>query len=157
MISSYCPSCGATLRHSEAQIGQQEKCPSCGTRLVVTAAGAVTVTRWETDRAAPRAQGPTPSAAGSVAKEIKGEAPKQSQQSEALASDQWYYTQNGNQRYGPVPFSTLQQLAKSGKLKLTDMVWRHGMSSWTPASDVTGLFVLPQHAIEDDEVALGGE
>ena len=52
MISSYCPSCGATLRHSEGQIGQQKKCPSCGTRLVVTATGAVTVSRWETDQVA---------------------------------------------------------------------------------------------------------
>ena len=75
----------------------------------------------------------------------------------AAASDQWYYTQDGGQRKGPVLFSTLQQLAQAGQLRPTDMVWTGVMSGWTPASAVIGLFLPPGNVVDDDAVPLGGE
>lgn len=52
---------------------------------------------------------------------------------------EWYYVKN-KQRVGPVPFERLKQLASSGQLLPTDMVWQQGMAKWTPASSVDGLF-----------------
>ena len=53
---------------------------------------------------------------------------------------QWYYTDQG-QRVGPVSPSQLRELAGSGRLQPSDMVWKDGMSNWTAASHVKGLFV----------------
>ena len=56
-----------------------------------------------------------------------------------MAADQWYYTQSG-QKSGPIQGSDLKRLAVAGKIVPTDMVWREGMSEWSPASRVEGLF-----------------
>ena len=56
-------------------------------------------------------------------------------------TDQWYYARQG-QRMGPLPKEQLKQLACSGQLKPTDTVWKNGMLSWTPASQIDGLFPL---------------
>ena len=48
--------------------------------------------------------------------------------------EQWYYGRNGN-RNGPVDEATLQQLAGSGQLAASDLVWREGMGDWQPASN----------------------
>jgi len=53
--------------------------------------------------------------------------------------DQWYYT-GQKQRMGPVSEGQLRQLASTGQLKPTDLVWKQGMASWRPASEVAGLF-----------------
>jgi hypothetical protein len=59
----------------------------------------------------------------------------------APAAPQWYYTRN-RQPIGPVSFAQLQQLAGSGQLDATDLVWQEGMPGWTPANTVVGLLGL---------------
>jgi len=52
---------------------------------------------------------------------------------------QWYYSKNG-QRQGPVSSEQLRQLAASGQLQPSDSVWKEGMSQWTEAQRMKGLF-----------------
>ena len=51
---------------------------------------------------------------------------------------QCYYSHKG-QQFGPVTDQQLQQLADSGQLQPTDMVWKKGMAQWVPAETITGL------------------
>ncbi len=44
----------------------------------------------------------------------------------------WHYAKGG-ETYGPVPESALLDMAKSGYLKRTDLVWRLGLPSWISA------------------------
>jgi hypothetical protein len=62
-------------------------------------------------------------------------------------SEQWYYATNG-QKYGPVPAEKLRELALSGQLRPTDLVWRKGMSQWAAAQSIKGLFAAPQPAVQ---------
>src|SRR6266404_7689601 len=57
-------------------------------------------------------------------------------------SDEYYYSQAG-QRCGPVPGEQLKQLAASGHLQPTDLIWKEGMSGWVAAAKVKGLFPAP--------------
>ncbi len=50
----------------------------------------------------------------------------------------WYYARN-NQQQGPVSEEEFRQLATSGGLKPTDLVWREGMAGWADAATVPGL------------------
>jgi hypothetical protein len=52
---------------------------------------------------------------------------------------QWYYAHDQKQ-LGPVTWEKLRQLASSGGLDKTDLVWREGMSQWQKATTVEGLF-----------------
>jgi hypothetical protein len=54
-------------------------------------------------------------------------------------ADVWYYAQNGEQT-GPVSAEHLQQLARSGRIRAADLVWREGLPQWIQASTVNGLF-----------------
>ncbi len=54
-------------------------------------------------------------------------------------ADQWYYAKNG-QQLGPVNRDTLQDLATSGQLAPSDLVWTEGMPAWVPARSTPGLF-----------------
>jgi uncharacterized RDD family membrane protein YckC len=54
-------------------------------------------------------------------------------------SDQWYYA-SGEQRFGPVPAQTLQDMAAAGQLHRGVLVWREGMAQWSPAGDQPELF-----------------
>ena len=56
---------------------------------------------------------------------------------------QWHYTDQG-QRLGPVSSSQLKQLATSGRLQPSDLVWKEGMAQWVAASQVKGLFSAAQ-------------
>lgn len=58
-------------------------------------------------------------------------------------AQKWFYTRDGKTKNGPLSSSQFQALAKSGQLLPTDMVWREGLSKWTPASKVKGLFAKP--------------
>ena len=58
---------------------------------------------------------------------------------------QWYYSKAG-QRQGPVSEEQLRQLAATGQLQPGDLIWKEGMSQWTAASSITGLFAAPQAA-----------
>lgn len=65
---------------------------------------------------------------------------------------EWYCTQKG-QRTGPVTWSQLRQLATSGELASTDMVWKNGMPTWVPASSIQNLLPLP-HAVSSPPPSL---
>jgi hypothetical protein len=52
---------------------------------------------------------------------------------------QWYYA-SGEERKGPVSSAVLKTLATSGQLGPEDLVWREGMSDWTAARLLRGLF-----------------
>lgn len=51
---------------------------------------------------------------------------------------EWYYLIDGEQ-IGPVPSTDLKELADSGVLHGSDLVWKEGMADWIPASQVPGL------------------
>ena len=53
-------------------------------------------------------------------------------------ADEWYYALGG-ERLGPVSMEQLQELASSGQLQASDLVWQEGMADWTPAGEVQGL------------------
>src|SRR5215472_12089124 len=55
-------------------------------------------------------------------------------------ANEWHYTLNGQQAAAPVAAAQLKQLAASGQLKPTDLVWQDGMLDWVPARDIKGLF-----------------
>jgi hypothetical protein len=62
----------------------------------------------------------------------------------------WYYTQNGQQQ-GPITEGDLRQLAATGGLRPTELVWTEGMASWTTLASVPDLFPtgrLPQSECE---------
>jgi uncharacterized protein DUF4339 len=56
--------------------------------------------------------------------------------------DEYYYSQAG-QRCGPVLGEQLKQLAASGQLQPTDLIWKEGMPGWIAAAKVKGLFPAP--------------
>jgi len=51
----------------------------------------------------------------------------------------WHYQKDG-QQHGPVLSQQLKELAASGHLLPTDLIWKEGMSDWVPASKLKGLF-----------------
>jgi len=53
---------------------------------------------------------------------------------------EWYYTVNGQQAPAPATASQLKQMAATGQLQPTDLVWQEGMANWAPASSIKGLF-----------------
>ncbi len=70
-------------------------------------------------------------------------------------AEQWYYNHDG-QQFGPLAASEIKRLALSGKLKPDDLVWKAGMTSGRPASQVKGLFfqvpsVAPPPIPSEDE------
>jgi hypothetical protein len=63
---------------------------------------------------------------------------------EPIMSDwQWFYAP-GNVQQGPVSTAELQRMLASGQLPPVTPVWREGMGTWLPATNVEGL--LPQMA-----------
>ena len=64
--------------------------------------------------------------------------------------DQWYVLV-GEQQYGPLRFSQLAQFVAQGSLRKDNWLWRPGLSSWTTAGGVPGLF--PGYAQSRDEPA----
>ncbi len=55
-------------------------------------------------------------------------------------ANEWHYTLNGQLAADPVSAAQLKQMAASGKLKPTDLVWQDGMLEWALAGSVKGLF-----------------
>src|SRR5437879_5027942 len=55
---------------------------------------------------------------------------------------EWYYVQDGVRR-GPIGGAGLAQLAQSGDLAGTDLVWRDGLAHWTPADALKDLLTMP--------------
>ncbi|HEX9730671.1 MAG TPA: DUF4339 domain-containing protein [Thermoanaerobaculia bacterium] len=58
-----------------------------------------------------------------------------------MSEDLWYYAQGGAQK-GPVTFAELREMATSSRLAADDLIWRPGLSGWSPASSVQG--VMPE-------------
>ena len=57
-----------------------------------------------------------------------------------VQQQQWFFS-TGGERFGPVGFDYLLEMAKSGKLDpRNDMVWTTTLSDWEPAGEVEGLF-----------------
>ena len=52
---------------------------------------------------------------------------------------EWYYAR-GNKQMGPVSSTELKRLAGGGEIHADDLVWREGLTEWTPARNVRGLF-----------------
>jgi hypothetical protein len=74
-------------------------------------------------------------------------------------SQEWHYAKDG-QRHGPITTRQLKELAASGDLRPTDLVWTDGRDEWKPASVVMGLFpdeVERKQTPPDIHVALVGE
>ena len=63
-----------------------------------------------------------------------------------MATTEWHYTINGQPAVAPVSAAQLKQLAASGQLKPTDLVWQEGMLEWAQAGSVKGLFPTPPSA-----------
>lgn len=60
-------------------------------------------------------------------------------------ADQWYYAR-GREKVGPFTAAQLKQLARSGQLARSDMVWKEGTAKWMQAAQVRGLFdSTPSH------------
>jgi hypothetical protein len=51
----------------------------------------------------------------------------------------WFYSE-GDTRHGPVTELELRRLAREGKLKASDLVWKDGMPDWVEARTVDALF-----------------
>ncbi len=66
-------------------------------------------------------------------------------------TQEWHYSSNG-QQHGPITGSELKQLAASGKLKPTDVIWKQGMANWISAGSTKGLF-LPIAAAREPQLA----
>jgi len=54
-------------------------------------------------------------------------------------AQEWYYSKSGQQK-GPVIAQKLKELAISGQLRPSDLVWHEGMAEWAQAQKVKGLF-----------------
>lgn len=54
-------------------------------------------------------------------------------------ADEWHFVLDGK-KTGPVTAAALKELARSGKLSQTGLIWKEGMPQWIPASRVKGLF-----------------
>jgi GYF domain 2 len=61
-------------------------------------------------------------------------------------SSHWYYGKMG-ERYGPVSSRQLRELASSGEVELTDLVWKEGMTHWQPAATIKGLLPEPESTL----------
>ena len=53
---------------------------------------------------------------------------------------EWFYTVNGQQSPLSANDAQIKQMATSGQLQSTDMVWKEGMPNWVPANTIKGLF-----------------
>lgn len=54
-------------------------------------------------------------------------------------AEAWFVGSEGH-RSGPFSADVLREMAVSGRLAPTDLVWREGMAAWAPATSVPGLF-----------------
>jgi hypothetical protein len=67
-------------------------------------------------------------------------------------ANEWHYTLNGQQAAAPITATQLKQLAASGQLKPTDLVWQDGMLDWVPAGAIKGLFPPAGKSLGDSAV-----
>ncbi len=51
----------------------------------------------------------------------------------------WFYTQDGQEKKGPVTAGEVRQLLAGGQLTASSLVWCEGMANWTQAGSVAEL------------------
>jgi len=67
-----------------------------------------------------------------------------------------WYVSRGGERFGPVSFQDLMDAARAGRLEpRTDLVFGDGLSTWTPAGEVDGVFEKKERVVDPDAVAGG--
>jgi hypothetical protein len=54
-------------------------------------------------------------------------------------SAEWYVARPGQQQVGPLEAKQLKQMAATGQVSGSDLVWKQGMPQWVPASSIKGL------------------
>jgi len=59
-----------------------------------------------------------------------------------MGHSEWYFSIDG-QQFGPISSKQLRELAATGRLKPSDLVWRPGLKTWVPAAKIKGLFPSP--------------
>ena len=59
--------------------------------------------------------------------------------SDASSPTHWFYARGG-QRFGPVSFQNLKELAASGGIQRGDLTWTEGMTEWARADKIVGMF-----------------
>ena len=60
-----------------------------------------------------------------------------------MADQLWFYADSNKQQQGPLPFDEIQRLASSGVIQPSTLIWKEGMTDWTAASEVQGVFPNP--------------
>ena len=60
-----------------------------------------------------------------------------------MADQLWFYADSNKQQQGPLPFDEIQRLASSGVIQPSTLIWKEGMTDWTAASEVQGVFQNP--------------
>lgn len=65
-----------------------------------------------------------------------------------------WFVGRGGERSGPVSEDALREMAASGRLAPTDLVWRERMAAWAPTTSVPGLFE-PSRPAAADATAVG--
>lgn len=72
----------------------------------------------------------------------------------AQQQQQWFFS-SGGERFGPVGFDYLLELAQRGGLDpRNDLVWSTCLNDWEPAGEVEGLF--ERRAVRKDDASLEG-
>ena len=56
----------------------------------------------------------------------------------------WFYAKNGSQQ-GPVATEALKAMLARGEISPSDLIWRDGMSDWTPAGRVAEISSVAAH------------
>lgn len=59
-----------------------------------------------------------------------------------IPNGQIWFVAKDQQQLGPFDAATLQQMAQTGALQRTSLVWKQGMAQWTAAGEVTDLHSL---------------
>ena len=69
---------------------------------------------------------------------------------------EWHYRGDDGQQQGPISSAQLKQLADSGRLLPTALVWTQGMQQWAAASSVKNLFNAAAPAMTPASAPLSG-
>ena len=124
-IRFLCPACQAVMEAPVGRAGDKIHCLNCGQRIQIP----------------PAERAKTILAPALNPQDYRQPAPAPAPLLES--SDRlWHYSRGGKQA-GPLSTAALKQMASSGQLAPTDMVWTPGMASWAPAETIKGLFTTP--------------
>lgn len=60
---------------------------------------------------------------------------------------EWYYAE-GNEQFGPVPAAEIRRLLDEGQIQADTLIWRAGMTDWTPLAQIEAQAFDPTDATE---------